>query len=407
MEFLKTKKCWAPKEKEPEALEKLLRAQGLFKEHFLVASTGTSSSELSKVKYIVHAIPSFLKVIDSQIEFFRLNKKDRFLCPLPASHIAYIALRARAERLGAYFEEYTGKWSATRFAKKMMDENFSFSSLVPTQVFDLVEQNVQGPGIDKHQILVGGAAITDQLLLRAKKLGWCLLRSYGASEFGSACAINKKADFLKDDFSQSLLTHFEYDISKASFFKVKGQALFQAYLFFDLKDQSFEIQSDLTGKDAYFQTEDLVEIDHNKLKVHGRGSRFLIRNGENIFLQELENKISDLLEKEVLVLKIPHPRQGELPVLVFDAHKYFKLGDIDLGNTSHPTRDSIRVESKISELRALIIAKLQVLPKLQRPAALINMPIIKADTGKILYAKMQESLSHDKDLEFFDLVWPQ
>tara|TARA_Y100000780_G_scaffold232273_1_gene262113 strand:+ start:7240 stop:8460 length:1221 start_codon:yes stop_codon:yes gene_type:complete len=406
LEFLKNKKCWAPEEKQPALLERILRDRSLFENHFLVASTGTSSSELSKVKYIVHEIPNFLKVIDSQIQFFNLDKRDRFLCPLPASHIAYIALKARAERLGAYFEDYTGKWSAAKFAAKMIKESFSFSSLVPTQVFDLVEQNIKGPGIDNHQILVGGAAITDQLLHKAKKLGWCLLRSYGASEFGSACAINKKSDFLKDDFSQSLLPHFEYELSKDSFLKVKGQALFQSYLFFDLQNENFEIKSDLKDENGFFQTEDLVEIDRDSIKVHGRGNRFLIRNGENIFLQELENKISDLLETEVLVLKKAHPRQGEVPVLIFDTKKQ----DRSLYSQPSDGISSQKFESTRSnetDVMAQICKKLSALPKMQRPAYFSDMPIMKADTGKILYAKMQERLSHDKDLEFFQLDWPQ
>ena len=113
-----------------------------------------------------------------------------------------------------------------------------------------------------------------------------------------------------------------------------------------------------------------------------------------------------MLETEVLVLKKAHPRQGEVPVLIFDTKKQ----DRSLYSQSSDGISCQKLESTRSngtDVMAQICKKLSALPKMQRPVYFSDMPIMKADTGKILYAKMQERLSHDKDLEFFQLDWPQ
>ncbi len=74
-----------------------------------------------------------------------------------------------------------------RFAEEMNEGAVTLTSLVPTQVHDLVQCALACPP-SLRAVVVGGAELDPVLGERARELGWPVLQSYGMTEAASQVA---------------------------------------------------------------------------------------------------------------------------------------------------------------------------------------------------------------------------
>ncbi|MCE9519375.1 MAG: AMP-binding protein [Verrucomicrobia bacterium] len=116
------------------------------------------------------------------------TSRDRWLIALPLHHVGGFSILARCHDNGAGFFHWQNKWDAADFAAVCAVEKISLTSLVPTQVFDLVQANLEAPP-SLRAIIVGGGSLEKNLGARARTLGWPVLQSYGMTMIVSLCGV--------------------------------------------------------------------------------------------------------------------------------------------------------------------------------------------------------------------------
>ena len=112
---------------------------------------------------------------------------DVWLRALPLFHVGGFGIVERAKAVKSGVFELRDAWEAGRFVDACCAHGVTLSSLVPTQVFDLVEGEFTCPqGL--RAVLVGGGHLDSSLEKRARELRWPILRTYGLTEAGSQVA---------------------------------------------------------------------------------------------------------------------------------------------------------------------------------------------------------------------------
>ena len=220
---------------------------------------------------------------------------DRWALSLPLNHIAGINQLLRAIDLGT----------------DPVTSDAQFISVVPTQLYRALEQQDEFFAELKRakKVLIGGAAIPDQLIARGKEVGIQLITSYGMTEMCGGCIYDGKA-----------LPGVEVKLEESGRIALKGPMRALCYLNNEqAKNQSF------VGD--WFITSDLGVIDKNgKLHVSGRTDDVIISGGEKISTQEVQRVVQlRYPEFEIYVVGIPDSEWGQSLRLVL-AHKDFQSG---------------------------------------------------------------------------------
>lgn len=334
---------------------------------FWVTSTGSSSKNLNKVKWVGIDEESFVATIGLQCDFLNINEDDKILNTLPPSHIAYLAAKARAEVSRCEFIDLYDKnyrWNAKEFKKCFLDHQISLASLVPTQVYDLVHSKIAAPE-HAHRILVGGGYLLDSLIESAKELGWVCLRSYGATETGSFIAANSLSDFQSNDFSLCPLESCELSKSQEGKLKIKYPNLFTKYIYWDESSKQAQSLFPNFDEESYWLTEDFVEFHEKGFEILGRGNRFAKVLGENINLDKVEAELKSDFDFDFCVLAKKDLRKGMALFLVY----------------SDPALDITYFQEILGRKGGLV-----------QSIQWINFPIPKAENSKVLYEKLLSDL---------------
>jgi O-succinylbenzoic acid--CoA ligase len=186
---------------------------------------------------------------------------------LPLTHIAGINVLIRALELGTQvidLREHNGPYPRA-----------DFTAIVPTQLFKALngDDHLLKHLTDAQAVLVGGAALTEDLHLRATKAGINIVVTYGMTETSGGCVYDGVA-----------LDGVEVAITAEGRIAIKGPVLAQTYL-------GAEALWDSLCKDGWFLTSDLGRIDNGKLVVEGRSDDVIISGGENISLSAIESSL--------------------------------------------------------------------------------------------------------------------
>ena len=97
---------------------------------------------------------------------------------LPTHHVGGFGVAARAWQAGCGMVVFQGKWNPSGFRDWLGVSRVTHTSLVPTQVHDLVKQELTAPNFLKA-IVVGGGHLDAATGQAARDLGWPVLASYG------------------------------------------------------------------------------------------------------------------------------------------------------------------------------------------------------------------------------------
>jgi o-succinylbenzoate---CoA ligase len=109
-----------------------------------------------------------------------LSDDERWLCPLPLSHVGGLMVLLRSAVYGT-----------TAVIGSPDTGNVTLSSLVPTQLARLLDGGAQPPS---RAVLLGGAPADPVLLTRARDAGWPVAPSYGLTQTCSAATIGEIGD---------------------------------------------------------------------------------------------------------------------------------------------------------------------------------------------------------------------
>ena len=179
-------------------------------------------------------------------------ERDRWLCPLPLSHIAGLAVIMRARWAGVPVEVHP-RFDPAEVEAAARDRGATLTSLVPTALARIDSSLFR-------RIIVGGAAPPADRPAN-------VVATYGMTETGSAIV-----------FDGCALTDVELRIADGEI-HVRGPMLLRAY-----RDGT-----DPRTTDGWLPTGDLGALDADgTLSVHGRRGDLIITGGENVWPAPVE-----------------------------------------------------------------------------------------------------------------------
>jgi O-succinylbenzoic acid--CoA ligase len=258
-------------------------------------------------------------------EHLEASPEDRWLITLPLHHVGGFSILARCFDSRAKYHNMKGKWSIDRFMGLCLRETITLTSLVPAQVFDLVQNGVPAPpGL--RAVVVGGGALARDIGLRAASLGWPVLQSFGMTEAGSQIA-TEPLDHLYAGFdpdSLEVLRGWDLKADDAGTLTIKGPALASGFLVLRDDQWSWDPIDPARG----LVTRDRVQLwDHGTrkfLRFLGRESSFVKILGELVNLASLQARLAEsavqagLAPDSAVIVPLPDDRKETRLVLVSD-----------------------------------------------------------------------------------------
>ena len=208
------------------------------------------------------------------------------------------------------------RWDAPDFAQLASECGATLTSLVPTQVQDLVEAGVRAPR-SLRAAVVGGGPLPEALRLRGDHLGWPLLPSYGLTEAASqvATALPEAGhlDWLP------LLSHLTARSAATGVLELRGASLLTGWLVFS-EDGSSRWE-DPKSSDGWLRSSDRAEVRGREIRVLGRIDDLVKIRGELVDLGALERAVQDRVTGgDVCLQARPDQRNGfVLSLLVSNA----------------------------------------------------------------------------------------
>jgi O-succinylbenzoic acid--CoA ligase len=282
---------------EQNLLTERVKNAGELPRHLWLATSGTTST----FKLIALAKEAFLCSAQAVNNHLEVKSHDVWLNALPEFHVGGLSIWARAYLSKSKVVKFKEKWNPFIYCQMIETEKVSLSSLVPTQVFDLVKQQIKAPS-SLRAIVVGGGMLDAPLYQAALALGWPLLPSYGMTECASQIATAKT-----ESPELCILPHMEIKIDADSRICIKSPALLTYCL-----SETGVFDPKVNG---WLTTQDCGKIQGNHLKILGRVDDFIKVGGELVSLMRLEEIFTSLKLKigvhiDSVLIAFPDPRLG-------------------------------------------------------------------------------------------------
>jgi o-succinylbenzoate---CoA ligase len=214
--------------------------------------------------------------VRESVERLRCQPGDRWLCCLPLHHVAGVSVLLRAAALGTAAVVHPG-FDADEV---VAEEGVTHVSLVPTMLHRLLEAG--GDLTRFERVLLGGSAISRDLLGRAARAGADVVESYGMTETCGGCVYDGlpfegvEVDVVDDDRAPP----------GAGRVAVRGPVVMRGY----------RLRPDLTGevlRDGLLLTNDIGRWEEGRLRVLGRRDDVIITGGINVVAGEVAALLRD------------------------------------------------------------------------------------------------------------------
>lgn len=354
-----------------EALESWLEAE--FPDQASMAFQ-TSGSE-GQAKWVILTRRGFLISAEAVNRHFQVTSEDRWLIAIPEHHVGGFAIHARSFRSGSAVARFDARWDPGAFGRALRDYEISLTSLVPTQVHDLVRCKVQAPP-KLRAIAVGGGGMSTELVRAAKELGWPVIQSYGMTEAASQIATQPLES--ADPTVLEILPHWRLSTEADGRLTVWGEALAVGYA---------QRQGDSWTFDAIDHKQGLTTRDRVDLFTREGGPSFLTflgrdRDwvkilGELVHLTPLQRRIDQIANDlgwpvAPVLLAMPDSRTGSKLMLVTEATQPEVKDIVDRYHKSAPSIHRIAGHQGVtcfprSDLGKIQTAKLEAMLKPNGP----------------------------------------
>lgn len=274
-----------------------------FDNHIIIASSGTTSklNELKLIALSKEAVVASAKAVNGYLE---ASCDDVWLNSLPEFHVGGLGILARAY-LSKSKVIPLEKWDVDLFLHTILTHRVTLTSLVPTQLYDLVMRGISAPK-SLRRVIIGGGALNTPLYEKAKQLNWPLNVTYGLSENASQVAASglNLPKLL-------LLNHVEAKINHLGFLQIKSPALLSAKIL--ISENSCEVIDPKV--EGWYTTEDLAEFQGKELRVLGRSGDFIKIAGESVLFSLLEKKLEEIkfqlgIKEDAALIAVPDERLG-------------------------------------------------------------------------------------------------
>ncbi|MCF6313338.1 MAG: AMP-binding protein [Verrucomicrobiales bacterium] len=299
-----------------KGVERWLEKQSAYDGCVWLATSGSSG----RARFVCLPKVALLESAKWVNEHLQVSSEDRWLCALPSFHVGGLAIYARAVQSACELSIYDAEWDASLFCQSLEGQSITLTSLVPTQVHDLVASGLSCP-TTVRAVIVGGEKMDVSLGQAARDLGWPVLQSYGMTEAGSQIA-TEPLDALQQNFSGEwldLLSGWQVRVAQqGGSLQIKGAALCRGYLQQVQGGEMFF--SEAGDDDSWFTTTDRVLLSEGGrepcLKVLGRSDDVVKVLGEQVSLGHLNRNLQKIVEREkdlhdAVILALPDERKGK------------------------------------------------------------------------------------------------
>jgi O-succinylbenzoic acid--CoA ligase len=328
---------------EIQDIKSRLQALKPIEAHVWVATSGSTAQVSGQLKWVALSKKAVLASAASVNRHLRVGPQDVWVHCLPVFHVGGMGIFARAHLSGTcvvdglYSNGSERKWDARHFYEVCEKNNGTLSAVVPAQVFDLVHLGLKAPR-QMRGIVVGGAALTEELYLQARALGWPLLPSYGMTETCSQIATASLESLASEKMPfPLLLSHADVRSGPDGKLQVRSPSLLTGFATLSIDgDRWFDPK-----QGDWFQSEDRLELiavsNGTELKVLGRDHDFIKIGGESVDLSRLNAILtaarSDAkTDLDVALINVADSRLGHVihgvaaaPAENFEAQKVFEL----------------------------------------------------------------------------------
>lgn len=209
---------------------------------------------------------------------------------LPINHVGGFSILARAHHASCQLSQYLGRWNPLLFAEWLSSSGVTHTSLVPTQVHDLVAQQLRAP----HKLIalvVGGGHLSPSCGQAARALGWPVLASYGMTEAGSQIA-TQPLSALEQPFTPSpipVLPIWQTRVQANGCLDIRSAALCSGWFAYDGGQWQY---NPITH--AWHHTQDRVQITQDGIIPLGRADGWIKILGELVSPEAIEREIYEL-----------------------------------------------------------------------------------------------------------------
>lgn len=238
---------------------------------------------------------------------------------LPLRHVGGFGVVVRAYEAGCRLTCTDSDWDAAKFTDWIKEEGVTHTSLVPTQVHDLVKAGLSCPDSLKA-VVVGAGKLRADIGQAARSLGWPVLATYGMTESGSQIATQPLAA-LQQDYQPvpiPILPIWNVRLDDQQRLQIDGEALFTGSMEFVNGEWSYEPRGP-----GFYTTSDRVKLEVGCITPLGRADLQVKVLGELVDLMFVERELlqaSDgILDREkFVVVAVPDERREHVLVPLFE-----------------------------------------------------------------------------------------
>ena len=235
---------------------------------------------------------------------------------LPLNHVGGFGVAARAYEAGCGFQDFGRRWDAAEFREWLEQYKVTHTSLVPTQVHDLVSEKLTAPA-GLAAIIVGGGHLDPETGQAARDLGWPVLASYGMTEAASQIA-TQGLDQLAEPYQSApipLLPIWDARISPENLLAISGPALFSGYV----SGGKF-----IPREAEWHTTSDRALLVNKTVTPLGRADTLVKILGELVDPEAIERELVAISEGKLApgsfaIIAVPDERAGSALVPVFES----------------------------------------------------------------------------------------
>lgn len=268
----------------------------------------TSGTE-SRPKGVRHNDYSLLYDSRSMSEFLDLSDRDVFFMPSPLAHITGLLNGIITPVLLGATSVLMDRWSPARALELIAAYGCTYSVMATPFLQQMFAQDGSEAALRSFRFIrCGGADIPATLMAAAERAGVTVLRVYGLSELPTlTCNHPDSTPVQRATTDGMVLPNVEMRIlddagrvlpaGAVGHIVARGPEMFSGYVDAGLNDGAFT-------DDGFFRTGDLGALDADGyLRITGRAKDIIVRGGENLSAQEIEEAIRH------------HPRVADVAVV--------------------------------------------------------------------------------------------
>lgn len=282
----------------------------VLRSHVWIASSGTESFRPGAIKMVGISKRAFLVAADSVCKTLSITNKDIYFNTLPLFHVGGLSTMARtfASNCTHIQADERQKWNPVAVCEQLQSLKVTVTSLVPTQIFDIVAQSIKAPKSLRF-VFIGGGSLSEELYASAQKLGWDLVPTYGMTETAAMIAYQQRSP------RYTLFPHITGCRTNGDGrLQIQSEALFTGYIFISENGQSEFVDPKENG---WFTSGDKAKVLENQLELEGRETELVKIKGESVSLLDMNMKFENFcLRKNFfnksVVIAFPDARDGYL-----------------------------------------------------------------------------------------------